>query len=86
MAQFGFVLCFLIAVWVATRIRKEIDRRNRIEDELEARVDERTREVEKLSKLTTEQHMQTLFDAAPEFIFIINTEGVMIIKTNMVDE
>jgi len=73
----GFVLCILIAVWVATRIRKEIDRRNRIEDELEARVDERTREVEKLSKLTTEQHMQTLFDAAPEFIFIINTEGVI---------
>ena len=77
----GFILSILIAGWVASRIRKEIDRRNRIERELESRVDLRTREVEALSKLTTEKRMQTLFDTAPEFIFVINTEGI-ILQTN----
>lgn len=77
----GFVISILIAGWVASRIRKEIDRRNRIERELESRVDSRTREVEALSKLTTEKRMQTLFDTAPEFIFVINGEGI-ILQTN----
>ena len=77
----GFLLCLLIAGWVAMRIHKEINRRNRIENELEERVDQRTREVEALSKLTTEKRMQTLFDTAPEFIFVINAEG-MILQTN----
>lgn len=77
----GLILSILIAGWVASRIRKEIDRRNRIERELESRVDLRTREVEALSKLTTEKRMQTLFDTAPEFIFVINAEGI-ILQTN----
>ena len=77
----GLVLSILIAGWVTARIRKETDRRNSIENELEARVEERTREVEGLSILATEKRMQTLFDTAPEFIFVINAEGV-ILQTN----
>ena len=77
----GLVLSLLIATWVIARIRTEVDRRNRIEQELETRVEERTREVEALSAQTTEQRMQTLFDAAPEFIFVINAEG-LILQTN----
>ena len=77
----GILLSLLIAGWMATRVHSEINRRNRIENELEARVEERTREFELLSMQETEQRMQTLFDAAPEFIFVINPEGV-ILQTN----
>lgn len=77
----GLLLSLFIASWVLARIRREINRRNGIEAELETRVQERTREVEELSALATEAHMQTLFDAAPEFIFVIDAEGV-ILQTN----
>ena len=77
----GFILSIIIAGWVKTRISKDNDRRNSIENELEERVKKRTHEVEELSILTTEQRMQTLFDTAPEFIFVINAEGI-VLQTN----
>ena len=46
----GFVLSLSIASWVTQRIQHEIDRRNLIEDELEHRVQERTRQLEQLAR------------------------------------
>ncbi|MCK5360214.1 MAG: diguanylate cyclase [Gammaproteobacteria bacterium] len=47
---FGLVLSLFIAYWVTQRIQHEIDRRNRIEEDLETRVEERTQQLEQLSK------------------------------------
>jgi len=47
---FGLLLSLLIANWVTRRIQHEIDRRNRIEEELETRVEERTQQLEQLAK------------------------------------
>ncbi|MCK5360980.1 MAG: PAS domain S-box protein, partial [Gammaproteobacteria bacterium] len=77
----GFLLSIFIALWVVARLRSENERYNQIEEELEQRVAEQSREVVALSVQSTETRMQTLFDISPEFIFIIDTEGV-VIKTN----
>jgi diguanylate cyclase (GGDEF)-like protein len=47
---FGLLLSLLIANWVTRRIQHEIDRRNRIERELETRVEERTQQLEQLAR------------------------------------
>lgn len=47
---FGLLLSLLIANWVTRRIQHEIDRRNRIEEDLEIRVEERTQMLEQLAK------------------------------------
>ena len=46
---FGLLLSLLIANWVTRRIQHEIDRRNRIEGDLETRVEERTQQLEQLA-------------------------------------
>jgi diguanylate cyclase (GGDEF)-like protein len=46
----GLILSLLIAFWVTRRIQHEIDRRNRIEAELETRVEERTWQLEQLAR------------------------------------
>lgn len=47
---FGLLLSLLIANWVTRRIQYEMDRRNRIEEDLEIRVEERTQMLEQLAK------------------------------------
>jgi diguanylate cyclase (GGDEF)-like protein len=53
----GLALSLFIAIWVTRRIQHEIDRRNHIEEELESRVEERTRQLEQLAR---EDHVTAL--------------------------
>lgn len=46
----GVMLSLLIAAWVSRRLHVEIERRNKLENELEQRVEKRTRQLEHLSR------------------------------------
>ncbi|HUU41475.1 MAG TPA: PAS domain S-box protein, partial [Desulfatiglandales bacterium] len=80
----GEIVGSIETLWDTTERKESQEALQRAHDELEARVEERTAELRKVNKdlRRSEQKYKTLFDSAPNPIFIMDRETFKIIDVN----